>query len=90
MGEFEKLRQEIAGLHVAGSELYPTSETSSVRTCNGKWMVTDGPFVETRAQIGGYWLIDVNDLDAAIDIAARIPSGPKGLVENRPLVEAPA
>jgi hypothetical protein len=90
MGEFEKLRQEIAGQYVAGSQLHPTSATTSVRTRNGKRMVTDGPFAETREQIGGYWLIDVKDLDAAIDIAARIPSGPTGVVEIRPLVEAPA
>lgn len=90
MGEFEKLRREIAGQYVAGSQLHPTSATTSVRTRNGKRMVTDGPFAETREQIGGYWLIDVKDLDAAIDIAARIPSGPTGAVEIRPLVEAPA
>jgi hypothetical protein len=52
MGEFEKLRQEIAGQCVAGSQLHPTSATTSVRTRNGKRMVTDGPFAETREQIG--------------------------------------
>jgi hypothetical protein len=78
MGEFEKLRQEIAGQYVAGSQLHPTSATTSVRTRNGKRMVTDGPFAETREQIGGYWLINVKDLDSAIDTAARIPSGPTG------------
>lgn len=67
MGEFEKLRQEIAGQYVAGSQLHPTSATTSVRTRNGKRMVTDGPFAETREQIGGSWLIDVKDLDTAID-----------------------
>ena len=66
MGEFEKLRQEIAGRYVAGSQLHPTSATTSVRTRNGKRMVIDGPFAETREQIGGFWLIDVKDLDAAI------------------------
>jgi hypothetical protein len=90
IGEFEELRQEIAGQYVAGSQLHPTSATTSVRTRNGKRMVTDGPFAETREQIGGYWLIDAKDLDAAIDIAARIPSGPTGVLEIRPLVEAPA
>jgi hypothetical protein len=78
MGEFEKLMQEIAGQYVAGSQLHPTSATTSVRTRNGKRMVTDGPFAETRDQIGGYWLINIKDLDSAIDIAARIPSGPTG------------
>jgi len=90
MGEFGKLRQEIAGQYVAGSQLHPTSATTSVRTRDGKRVVTDGPFAETREQIGGFWLIDVKDLDAAIAIAARIPSGPTGVVEIRPLVEASA
>jgi hypothetical protein len=89
MGEFGKLRQEIAGQYVRGSQLHPTSATTTVKTRNGKRLVTDGPFAETREQIGGFWLIDVNDLDAAIAIAARIPSGPMGVVEIRPVVEAP-
>jgi hypothetical protein len=90
MGEFGKLRQEVAVQYVAGSQLHPTSATTSVRTRNGKRLVTDGPFAETREQIGGFWLIDVKDLDAAIAIAARIPSGPTGAAEIRPMVEAPA
>lgn len=90
MGEFGKLRQEIAGQYVAGSQLQPTSATATVRTSSGKRLVIDGPFAETREQIGGFWLIDVKDLDAAIAIAVRIPSGPTGAVEIRPLVEAPA
>jgi hypothetical protein len=88
MDEFRKLRQEIAGQYVTGSQLHPTSATTSVRASNGKRLVIDGPFAETREQIGGFWLIDVQDLDAAIAIAARIPSGPTGVVEIRPLVEA--
>jgi hypothetical protein len=90
MGEFGKLRQEITGQYVAGSQLRPTSAATSLRKSNGKRLVIDGPFAETREQIGGYWLIDVEDLDAAIAIAARIPSGPTGAVEIRPLVEDPA
>jgi hypothetical protein len=90
MGEFGELKQEIVGQYVAGSRLHPTSATTSVRTRNGKRLVTDGPFAETREQIGGFWLIDVNDLDAAIAIAARIPAGPTGVVEIRPVVERPA
>jgi hypothetical protein len=88
LGEFGKLRQEIAGQYVAGSQLHPTSASTSVRIRNRKRLVTDGPFAETREQIGGFWLIDVKDLDAAIGIAARIPSGPTGIVEIRPLAEA--
>ncbi len=89
MSEFRKLRQEIAGQYVTGAQLQPTSATTSVRTRDAKQLVTDGPFAETREQIGGFWLIDVKDLDAAIAIAARIPSGPTGVVEIRPLVEVP-
>ena len=89
LGEFGKLRQELAGQYVAGSQLQPTSVTTSVRTSNGKRLVIDGPFAETREQIGGFWLIDVKDLDAAIAIAERIPSGPTGVVEIRPLIESP-
>ena len=88
MGEFGKLRQEIAGQYVAGSQLHPTTITTTVRARNGKRLVTDGPFAETREQIGGFWLIDVKDLDEAIAIAERIPSGPTGVVEIRPLIEA--
>jgi hypothetical protein len=90
LGEFGKLKQQMNGQYVAGSQLHPTSAATSVRARNGKRLVTDGPFAETREQIGGYWLIDVEDLDAAIAIAGRIPSGPTGVVEIRPLVEAPA
>jgi hypothetical protein len=89
MGEFGKLRQSIAGQYVGGAQLHPTSATTSVRTRNGKRLVTDGPFAETREQVGGFWLVDARDLDAAITIAARIPSGPTGVVEIRPVVEAP-
>jgi hypothetical protein len=59
-------------------------------SCTRKRLVTDGPFAETREQLLGYYLIDVKDLDAAITIAARIPGGPAGGVEIRPLVERPA
>jgi hypothetical protein len=56
---------------------------------NGKALVTDGPFAETREQLGGYYLIDAQDLDAAIGIAVRIPGARRGTVEVRPVIEIP-
>jgi hypothetical protein len=67
--------------------LHPTSTATSVRSRDGKRLVTDGPFAETREQLGGYFLIDAKNLDEAIDIAGRIPAGRFGTVEIRPIVE---
>jgi hypothetical protein len=62
---------------------------TSVRIRDGKRHVTDGPFAETREQLGGYFLIDAKDLDEAIGIAARIPGARVGTVEIRPVIEMP-
>ena len=78
-----------AGQYVASAPLQPTATASSVRVRNGKRVVTDGPFAEAREQLGGYFLIDASDLDAAIAIAARIPMAAKGTVEVRPVIELP-
>jgi hypothetical protein len=67
--------------------LHPTSTATSVRTRDGNRMVTDGPFAETREQLGGYFLIDAKNLDEAIDIAGRIPAGRFGTVEIRPIID---
>jgi hypothetical protein len=67
-----------------------TSTATSVRVSSGKRLVTDGPFAETREQLGGYFMIGAKDLDEAIDIAARIPAGRFGTVEIRPVVEVPS
>jgi hypothetical protein len=67
--------------------LHPTSTATSVRTRDGNRMVTDGPFAETREQLGGYFLIDARNLDEAIDIAGRIPAGRFGTVEIRPIID---
>lgn len=75
------------GKYQAGSQLQPTSSATSVRVRNGKRTVTDGPFAETREQLGGYFLVDVANLDEAISIAERIPSARFGTIEVRPLVE---
>jgi len=76
-----------AGQYLGASPLHPVSTATSVRIRNGKRLVTDGPFAETREQLGGYFLIEAPDLDAAIGIAARIPGARKGTVEVRPVLE---
>jgi len=88
--EYGQLSQELkaAGQFVTGSQLHPTSAATSVRVRDGKGIVTDGPFAETREQLGGYFLIEAKDLDEATAIAARIPSARMGTIEVRPLVEA--
>ena len=69
--------------------LQPVSTATSVQVRDGKRLVTDGPFAETREQLGGYFLIDAKDLDEAIGIAASIPGARKGTVEIRPVIEIP-
>ena len=76
-----------AGKFVSASPLQPVATARSVRVREGKRLVTDGPFAETREQLGGYYLVDANDLDEAIAIAARIPGARKGTVEIRPVFE---
>lgn len=73
--------------YLAASPLQPTAMATSVRVREGKRLITDGPFAETREQLGGYYLIDVPDLDTAIDIASRVPMARKGTVEIRPVIE---
>lgn len=75
------------GQYLSASPLQSISTATSVRVRNGKQMVTDGPFAETREQLGGYFLIDARDLNEAISIAGRIPAAHKGTVEIRPVVE---
>jgi hypothetical protein len=77
------------GQYLATSPLQPVSTATSVRVRDGKRLVTDGPFAETREQLGGYYLVDAKDLDEAIQIAGRIPAARKGTVEIRPVVEIP-
>jgi hypothetical protein len=75
------------GKYVGAGPLLPVSAATSVRVREGKRLVTDGPFAETREQLGGYFLIDANDLDDAIEIAGRIPAARKGTIEIRPVLE---
>jgi hypothetical protein len=75
------------GQYLGANPLHPVATATSVRLRDGKSVVTDGPFAETREQLGGYFLIDAKDLDEAIAVAARIPAARKGTVEIRPVME---
>jgi len=77
------------GQYLAANPLQPTTMATSVRVRNGKRLVIDGPFAETREQLGGYFLIEAKNLDEAIGIAAKIPIAHKGTVEIRPVIEFP-
>src|SRR4029434_7228671 len=89
--ESTQLAQEIhsSGQYLAANPLHPTSIANRLRVRNGKRLVTDGPFAEMREQLGGYFLIEANNLDDAIGIAARIPMARKGTVEVRPVIDIP-
>jgi hypothetical protein len=76
-----------SGQYLAAAPLHPVSTATSVRVREGKRLVTDGPFAETRGQLGGYYLIEAKDLDEAMAVAARIPGARRGAVEVRPVVE---
>ena len=76
-----------AGRYLAAAPLHPTSRAISVRVRESKRLVTDGPFAETREQLGGYFLVEASDSDEAIDIAGRIPGARLGTVEIRPVME---
>ena len=75
------------GRYLGASPLHPTATATSVRVREGKSLITDGPFAETHEQLGGYFLIDAEDLDEAIAIAERIPMAQRGTVEIRPVIE---
>jgi hypothetical protein len=75
------------GQYLSASPLQPVSTATSLRVREGKRLITDGPFAETREHLGGYYLVDAKDLDEAISIAARIPGARKGTVEIRPVME---
>jgi len=75
------------GQYLGASPLHPTATATSVKMREGKRLVTDGPFAETREQLGGYFLINAKDLDEAIGIAAKIPGARHGTVEIRPVLE---
>ena len=90
--EYGKLSEQLTakGQMLDGSELQPITTATSVRVRDGKELITDGPFAETHEQLGGYFLINVNNLDEATSIAAQIPSARTGTIEIRPLAEMAA
>lgn len=84
-----QLTQELdaSGHYIAAGPLHPTSTATSVRLRDGKRLVTDGPFAETREQLGGYYIIEAANLDEAMGIAERIPVASVGTIEIRPVLE---
>ena len=86
---YKTFSQEIvkSGHFKAGEALQPTATATTVRVRNGKTTTTDGPFAETREQLGGFYLIEAKDLDEATAIAARIPSAHTGSIEVRPIMK---
>lgn len=87
--ESAQLAQELhsSGQYLSTAPLHPVATATSVRMRDGKRLVTDGPFAETREQLGGFFLIEAKDLDEAISVAARIPGARVGTVEIRPVIE---
>ena len=88
--EYRQLIEELksTGRYLFGDQLQPTTTAQSVRVRDGKQLITDGPFAETREQVGGFFMIEAADADEANSIAARIPSALTGTIEVRPVVEA--
>src|SRR5262245_11813089 len=86
--EYRQLREELQGKKqfVDGSQLTPSSTATCVRVQDGEPLITDGPFAETKEQLGGYFLVDAESLDQAMDIAKRIPSARSGTIEVRALI----
>ena len=78
-----------SGAYKGGNALHPTSTATTVRVRNGKIGTTDGPFAETKEQLGGYYLIEARDLNEAIQIGARIPGARVGTIEVRPIADVP-
>lgn len=87
LAEYQTFTQGIiqSGSFKAGDRLQPTTTATTVRVRDGKTLTTDGPFAETREQLAGYYLIEAKDLDAAIEIAAKIPGARVGSIEVRPI-----
>ena len=87
-GEYMTFTEGItkSGQHVAGDALHPTQSATTVRVRDGKTLKTDGPFAETREQLGGYYIVEAKDLDEACAIAAKIPTSRTGSIEVRPVM----
>jgi hypothetical protein len=90
-GEYMAFSNRIrkSGHYLAGQALEPTSTATTVRVQNGKTVTTDGPFAETREQLGGFYMVEAKDLDEAIALAAGIPGARTGSIEVRPIMPTP-
>ena len=88
MGEYGGFTESVkkAGQYVAGEALQPVHTATTVRVRNGKMSTTDGPFAETKEQLGGFYLIEAKDLNEAIQVGSRIPSAKTGSIEVRPIM----
>jgi hypothetical protein len=87
MAGYEAFGKEFAGAIKGGNALQPTGTATTVRVRDGKRLTTDGPFAETKEQLGGYYLVEAGDLDAAIAMAAKIPGAKHGTIEVRPILK---
>lgn len=89
MAAYAAFTQDIAsrGMMAGGERLKPSAIATTVRVRGGKTLTTDGPFAETREQLGGYYLVDCKDIDEALEVAARIPGACLGSIEVRPIWE---
>jgi hypothetical protein len=89
MGEYFTFTDDVkkSGRYIGGEALQPVHTATTVRVRNGKLSTTDGPFAETKEQLGGFYLINARDLNEAIQVAARIPSARLGSIEVRPIME---
>jgi hypothetical protein len=87
MAEYQAVGKEYAALIKGGNALQPTNSATSVRVRDGKLVQTDGPFAETKEQLGGFYLIDANTREEAIAMAAKIPAARFGCIEVRPIMK---
>jgi hypothetical protein len=87
--EYDRFAQELQAKQamVGGDELASTSSATTVRVRDGQTLATDGPFAETKEQLGGYFLVEADDLDTAIEYAAKIPGARTGSIEVRPVIQ---
>ena len=87
MDGYRQFGADVGERMLGGNALQPTATATSVRVRDGERLVTDGPFAETKEQLGGYYLLECKDLDEAIEWAARIPGAKSGTIEIRPIME---
>ena len=89
MGEYFAFTEgaKASGHYIAGEALQPVSTATTIRIRNGKMSTTDGPFAETKEQLGGFYLVEAKDLNEALQVAAKIPSVKIGSIEVRPVVD---